>query len=628
MMARTIRIGLWLAAVAVILVASVWMLLPVLVSSELVRAAIERELADITGQRMRVEGQVDVDLFPAPVARLYDVHVPSDAQPETGSAGDFLVVERVDVSVPFASLMARDPEFSQFRLVRPTVRVQVDAHGQLDVAAVGGRIGREIERMRNEAGGDASTSPDYARFGTVAVEGGIIEFVGPDAAKAERITAISGSVAWPRLDEKLTASLSGIWRGAAFDLKTDIDEALRFFTGQVVGMRQALTSDVLTYSFEGTMGVGETPYAEGKMTLKTPSPRQALDWLGTGMHTGGAVGAVTLSANMQADARKLRLDALKIDMQGSTGAGVLELALRDDGRPAVIGTLDFQEIDLLAFLSAFTGSPRTTDALAEPVSGRLLDQFDADLRLSAAGAAAGALRLSKVAIVTQIRKGEAIFEMPDAIAYGGHVQARLKLFPEGGTVIGAVNMMLTDLDGAAAADALQVSGLFPRGMTTGSLKIRAPMDHWNDLFKRAEGEMKLTVSKGQVVGVAFKTLGGEGEDRRFFRLRDGATTGEVFDKLEISGLIQDGVIIVDNGAIDYPAGTVLLNGVIPYRTSSIALTTVAETKQVAGSNGDAPAAAIQHFVGGSWSNPYATPVLQSPVSPPPIGSLPEVQQDG
>jgi hypothetical protein len=52
---------------------------------------------------------------------------------------------------------------------------------------------------------------------------------------------------------------------------------------------------------------------------------------------------------------------------------------------------------------------------------------------------------------------------------------------------------------------------------------------------------------------------------------------------------------------------VQLNGVIPYGTASIALTTIAEQRDDA----DAQKPAIQHFIGGSWDNPYATPVLHA-----------------
>ena len=150
MTVRVTRIGLWLVATALIALVAVWMLLPVFVSSEFVRTALERELADITGQEIRVEGRVDVDLFPAPIARLYDVHVPSDPAGGGDAPGDFLIVDSVEVSIPVAGLMARDLEFSQFKLVRPTMRVRVDDHGRVDFAAIGGRLGREIERVRRE----------------------------------------------------------------------------------------------------------------------------------------------------------------------------------------------------------------------------------------------------------------------------------------------------------------------------------------------------------------------------------------------------------------------------------------------------------------------------------------------
>lgn len=140
------------------------------------------------------------------------------------------------------------------------------------------------------------------------------------------------------------------------------------------------------------------------------------------------------------------------------------------------------------------------------------------------------------------------------------------------------------------------------------------MDRWSDLFKRANGKMALTVANGQLDGVAFRTFGGEGESRTFFRLRDNAGTSEVFQELKLDALIQDGVIIVDNGVIAYPTGTVQLNGVIPYGTASVALTTIAESQRNE-EEGETGAPAVQHFIGGSWSNPYATPVLLPPFEP-------------
>jgi len=399
MTVRVTRIGLWLVAIALIALAAVWMLLPVFVSSEFVRTALERELADITGQEIRVEGRVDVDLFPAPVARLYDVHVPSDAAGGADAPADFLIVDSVEVSIPVSGLMARDLEFSQFKLVRPTMRVRVDDHGRVDFAAIGGRLGREIERVRleTEAAQDTENETEtparrskYARFGTVAIENGIIEFIGPDTANPERITAVNGTVAWPRLDERLTASLQGIWRGTAFTLRTEVDNAVRFFARQIVGVRQSFTSDMMSYAFDGRLGVGSAPFAEGKVTLAMPSPRQALNWLGVDIRTGNAVGSIDLSGTLRGDANKIRFEGLNVKLQGNAGSGVFELAFKDGGRPSVTATLDFAEVDILGYLAALTGLPRTRDALSDTISRDVLGQLDVDLRLSAANATAAA----------------------------------------------------------------------------------------------------------------------------------------------------------------------------------------------------------------------------------------------
>lgn len=620
MTVRATRIGLWLVAIAVIALVAVWMLLPVFVSSEFVRTALERELADITGQKIRVEGRVDVDLFPAPVARLYDVHVPSEPAEGADAPSDFLIVDSVEVSVPVSGLMARDLEFSQFRLVRPTMRVRVDEQGRVDFAAIGGRLGREIERVRqeteaaqdteNDAEVPARTSP-YARFGTVSVDNGIVEFIGPDSENPERITAVNGIVSWPRLDERLTASLDGIWRGTAFTLRTEVDNAVRFFARQIVGVRQSFTSEMMTYAFDGKLGVGTAPFAEGKLTMAMPSPRQALNWLGVDIRTGNAVGSIDLSGTLRGDAKKIRFEDLNVKLQGNTGTGVLELAFKDESRPSVTATLDFSEIDIIGYLAALTGLPRTRDALSDPISKDVLGQLDVDLRLSAGNATAAGLRLTNVATVTQIRKGGANFELPDATAYGGRVQAHFKLMPDGGTLKGTLGVSLSDVDGAAAADALELTGLFPRGVTTGRLDINAPMEQWSDLFKRANGSLALHVDSGKLDGVSYRTFGDSAESRTFFRLKDSAQSGEAFNSLDIKSLVQDGVIIIEEGTIGYSGGTVQLNGVIPYGTASIALTTIAEQSGEAENRKPA----IQHFIGGSWDNPYATPVLLPPDQP-------------
>ncbi len=612
MTTRAARIGLWLAAAFVVLVLGSWMLLPLFVSSEFVRTAIERELADITGQQIRVGGKVDLDLFPSPLARVYDLHVPRDPDSAGNPRPDFLVVDQVEVAIPISSLLAREPAFSQFRLIRPTMRIAMDRDNQIDASEMGGRLGRAIAKLQTktdqtQAGENGTFNDDatlrHLRFGTVTIENGTVEFVGTSEETPDTITAVNGSVSWPRLTERLSASVKGIWRGTAFEQKVDIDNAIHFFAGQITDVRLGLTSDALTYAFDGKMSAGPTPFVEGAVTMNTPSLRQALEWLQVGIQPGSSVGNVGLKATIRGDARKIRFENLELAFQGGSGMGVLELAFKDNAKPAMTATLDFQQMDILSFLSAFAGFPGVTDDFDVPVSPSFLDQLDVDLRLSAANAKAGALQFTNIAAVTQIKNDSAVFEMPDATAYGGKVQAKLKIARDKGVLTASFGVTGTDINSAAVADALAVGGLFPRGPTSGNLNVTAPLENWSDLFKHATGKTEIRITNGLINGVGFQTLGGNSEPQTFFRLQDNAQTSDVFSTMNIDAIVKDGVIIIDGGTIEYPDGTVQLNGVIPYGTASIALTTIAEPR----ADGDAPV--IQHFIGGSWSNPYATPVL-------------------
>ncbi|QKV19268.1 AsmA family protein [Oricola thermophila] len=613
MTARAARIGLWLAAAFVFVVLASWMLLPFFISSEFVRTAIERELADITGQPIRVDGRVDLDLFPTPLARLYDMNIPRPASGTGDRQADYLSVDTVEVAIPLSSLMARDPTFSQFRLIRPVVRIAMDGEGSVGLGLLGGRLGRAIAGLQTagyEDDGESISDLDttalrYSRLGTVTIVNGTVEFAGPGDNAPENITAINGSISWPRLSERLTTSLKGIWRGIAFEQRGEIDDTIHFLAGEITGVRTSFTSDTLSYSFDGRMGVGPKLFAEGAVTMDTPSMQQALDWLQLGIRPGGVVGDVSLSATLKADSRKVRFEDLEMTLQGSSGMGVLELAFKENAKPALTATLDFVKMDVLSFLSAFAGSPSRAADLPRPASPAVIDQLDVDLRLSADSANAGALQLSELAAVTQIRNGSAVFEIADAMAYGGHLQARFAIDRMGRALSAALGVSASDINGAAVADALGLAGLFPRGPTSGNLNVTAPLQYWSDMLKHARGKLDVTVNDGTIPGIGFETFGGDGsEPQTFFRLQENGSGGGTFSSLSVDALVQDGVIIVDNASIEYPEGTVQLNGVIPYGTASIALTAIAQQRE----NEEAGPVA-QHFIGGSWNNPYATPVL-------------------
>lgn len=612
---RAARIVIWLAAGVVLVVAGVWAVLPWFISSEVVRNTIERQLADISGQPVNVTGRVEIDIFPAPVARLHDLRVPGPNDSSGEPLGDVLTIDMVEVGIPLSSLIARDPGFSQFRLVRPALRVHFLSDGTVSLARSGGRFSEAVSAIRrNESADPPETLPPEARqagFGAVTIENGTVEFIDASATIPEKITAISGTVTWPRLSGRLTSSLNGIWRGAVFRQTLEMDEAIRLFAGQSATVRFGLASDILSYSFGGTLNAGNALFAEGAVSLETQSLRRALDWLELDIEPGRAIGDMSLHGQMRADAHRIRFESMDIVLQGNSGMGVLEIGLGEKN-PNITATLDFVDLDILSFLSAFTGVPPNAGKFAQPVSAAFIDQLNVDLRLSAARARAGSLALTNVAAITRITDEYAVFEMAEGSAYGGTMQARLKIGRTKDGLSGELGFSHDKVNTAALADALGVTGLIPRGQSTGNLLIHAPIERWSDLITRANGKIELNVVNGQIAGIGPQMFLGADGQQRFFRLQDASRSAATFDTLRIQGLIQDGVVIIENGAIDYPQATIGLNGVIPYGSRSIALTAIARSKAPA--NGTA-APAVQHFIGGAWSNPYATPILVPQTGP-------------
>ncbi|WP_421853892.1 AsmA family protein [Oricola sp.] len=600
---RAARVAFWIAALCIAAIIGIWALLPWLVSSEVVRTAIERELSDIAGQTVQVDGRVDIRLYPAPIARLYDLRVPRETDAAGEERPDLLTADMVEVAIPFSSLVMRNPVFSQFRLVRPYLRIALDER-----ASPIGRDGRlalaiaDIERDDPQAAGQRGSA---VGLGTFTIENGTIEFLDFGEENPEKITELTGTISWPRFAGRMSATLDAIWRGAAFQQSTDIDEAILFFAGRAAQVRTEFTSEVLNYAFDGAMSTGETPFAEGPVSISSPSLSQALNWLQAGIQPGRSIGEISLEGDMRGDNRRIRFDSADMVLQGSAGTGVLEFAFGAGEKPSLTATLDFLDLDVPSYLSAFTGFPRNLAAFGDTASTTFIDQIDVDLRLSAARASAGNMALANVAAVTQIRNGEAVFEMADAAGYGGFAQARFALGRDEDQVRFDLRINADRIDSAALAGTLEIEGLVPKGELSGMIEIGAPLAKWSDIFNRADGEIKLDMTDGRIDGFTRETLFGTTTDQRFFRLQE-AGAADLFDTMHVSARVQDGVIIIEDGSIAYPDFSVRLNGVIPYSTASVALTTIASERTTE----DEPASpVVQHFIGGSWANPYATPVL-------------------
>lgn len=600
-----LRAAAILAVLVVAMAGAVALTLPWLVSTDIVRSSIERELGNFFGTDAELGGQTQVRIFPRPRTTLRDVTIAGPG----GRAAPILTIESMEADIGLVGLVMGRPEFSNFRLVRPHLRLLVGQDGSIDWAAQSGRAGRLFRRAA-DAEGDMSGDA----LGSVVTAQGRITFERGDGTVIEDITAVDGQLNWPQLDAPLSLSAEAIWRGTAGSLAFNTQSPRAFFLNTPSETGLTVQSDAVALDFDGMANAGGPLFADGAMSFSTPSLQTLMTILGTDLTPGRALGEVALSGPVRLAQRRMRFEGLDITVDGNSGSGVLEIGISAQrAEPAVTGTLDFATLDIAAFLSAFIDLPQLVGD-GPPSMADVATQISTDLRVSAAAATFGDLSLENLAATAQVSDEVAIFDIGDALAYGGHVQARLALsFAEGGRA--EVILSGQDVDTAAIGEAFALPRALPRGRGNFSVTMHAPTTGPMRSGRTLDGMVSVEVRNGVMPGFGFGQLSGQRDIVRYFSL-DMEAGGETFSSARIYGDIAEGLLTLKDTRIIYPDGEVRLEGIVTLSTGSLALTATAgpaiadATADNAGAEPAAPAEDLaRFFVGGSWNRPFAAPVL-------------------
>ncbi len=151
--------------------------------------AIAAQLADATGQRVRIEGGVEVSLFPRPHIALNQLKLMAPNSNIT-----VLSAPRVDLNVSYASLLSGSFNVSEVKLVRPVITL----------------MPQEGWAPKFEA----------LSINRVAIEDGTLDIA--LASPPERITDINGTLHLPAATTLVRTDLKADWRGAPIQLAVDL----------------------------------------------------------------------------------------------------------------------------------------------------------------------------------------------------------------------------------------------------------------------------------------------------------------------------------------------------------------------------------------------------------------------
>lgn len=594
--------------------------LPWIASTQIVRDRIAYELSAWSGYRVQLGQAPRIDVWPT-----FSAHLSNVALYEWGSndSRPVLEAERVDIDMSALAAIRGDVVFSRLALEHPLLRLtRPTPLFDLPPLPGGGRMSRAIAAAGEAVALDAS-NPDLGRlpsdpFGQVTFNDGRIAVV-EDGNDEIILSGLTGQISWPALDRPATLTASGIWRSEAIRVEASSTQPLLLLAGGTSPVRALLDSAPAKINYDGTANLSTASYFEGDATFETPSLRRALEWSRTEIAAGQTIGATKLSGRVTGSAQKLRIDNASLDLAGNLGSGVLELS-RNGTTPSIGGSIAFEQLNLGTFLAPFT--PQVSQA---GTAGNLIDeqaarQIDLDLRLSANRAILGDFPLNGVAATAQLKDGAAAFDISDASAFGGTIQAGIRISPTGTENAVELRFLASEVDVGAMALQTGAKRFIPQTRGNMSAILRGRGNDWHSVISSSEGTMTANFGAGDIVGIdpgAFLRRTEEGE---FFALSAVAEGAMPIRALQFAATVGRGLARVDTATAQLDGRRLSLNGIVPLAGRALALS--GEVVPVDG-QGQVTGDPTAFFVGGSWDEPFVSPVVAvDPTEPEPAEAAP------
>ena len=606
-----VKKGIWALGAAVIALVLAIALFPLVASTQIVRDRIALEMSAWSGYRVSLGAAPVIDVFPTFKATLSNVTL-SDWLDY--NRRPVVEAERVEIELSALAALVGNVVFSDVKLVRPTLRVVPNGPFYLPTAPGGGRIASSVDAARivvaaNPANPDLGNLPSEP-FGKIEFSDGRIVVAQGDKDR-EVVTSLSGNIDWSSVNRAGKLTTTGIWRGESVNINLSSPNPLVLFAGGAAPVSFALKSNPTSTTFEGTVNTAADSYLDGQITFNAPSLRRLLEWSQSEIAPKAAIGSIAVSGHLTGNAQRAKFEDTELTLDGNPGMGVLDVSLAGNV-PSIAGTLAFETLDLKSFVSAFT--PLTSDEGGMPgaIDTKFANQMELDLRLSAARATAGSIGMTEVAATAQVKNGLAVLDISDATAFGGTVQAGIRLDHNGDVDLAELRMLATDIDGAILGAATGMTELTPTGRGTISIILKGPARSWKSLLENADGSLSANFGAGELKGVDLPAFLKRAAQGGFFALNEVAKGSLPITSAELKAGIANGVVRIEKAEAKADGRDIWLSGLVPYVGGGLAL-----SGKIFPSGADratvAPEAAF--FVGGSWSIPFISPILQAP--PPP-----------
>jgi AsmA protein len=357
----------------------------------------------------------------------------------------------------------------------------------------------------------------------------------------------------------------------------------------------------------GEAKLGDDPQIAGESTIEAKSVRDFTQWSGVKLPFGPLVPALSVTGDFSLNRRRLAWPSVAVTL----GADKLDgtLAVRFDGeRPLISGTLAADKLNLSdlfePFMQARTSSGEWNEDdidLAHTTGSSL------DLRLSAASARIGRLRLDDMAASVLVRPGRIEASIGRAEFNKGTLKGRLSLAALNGMLDFRSQGTFAGVDMATFLSAIGE----PRwitGQAQGQFQLEGSGRNVAGVIRDAQGRSSVTVKDGELIGISLDDALRRVEKRPLLASLNWKGGRTPFDQAQAQIVLKNGIGEVSESRLTAPALQTNLQGRISLvdRTLDLRADVSAGTSALPD-----PAPALVFDVSGGWDSVVVAPDARS-----------------
>lgn len=412
-------------AVVFVVLAAMGILLPSLVSKDLVKKKLIEQVQSATGREFKIGGDISVHIFPFTTVTMNDVSLSGIDKSEKKP---FVSLKVLDVGVDLFALFKKEVLIKKLVLDDPEINLHINAAGKNNWT-----FGAKKNEDKSAASGSGQTSstsalPSEISLSNVKISNAKVTFLDETTKKSWQLDKANLSLSASGLQSPLTAKGSGEWQGKAVKLYSEINTLKAYFDNKKSDVVFTAQSDLFDMEFKGS---AERQQFVGDLKIKSDSLKSVQAWLDpkskSAFQSPLALNLATKADCIpgKCDFKKTSITLDDIKAQGS-------LSVEYGGRKPIIAIdLDADELNLTPFLPPEQNKQASSysfisDANAAagswsnaPLDFSALNSVNATVNIKAGKLFIRNVKIGKTTLRARVDNGRLSCDVIDADLYSG-----------------------------------------------------------------------------------------------------------------------------------------------------------------------------------------------------------------